>query len=164
MFNQNCCFIDARYFIEHPDFIKMLDPGNITKQSQRTYIFIRVDIDDNHFYLPLRNNLGNEIRPYGRIGHAVPSKTRPNAGIDYRYALIVNDDSFIHPHAAQKLPDSQYNRITSDYDAIKAEFSVYLRRYRKVAAKGRISREPLFRESSLINFHAELGISNRNLT
>lgn len=39
----------------------------------------------------MRNNLGAEIRKFGRIGHAVPSEKRENAGLDYRYALIVND-------------------------------------------------------------------------
>lgn len=46
-----------------------------------------------------------------------------------------------------------------DYDLIQSEFEIYLRGYKKAAKKGRIEKEPLYRESSLINFHKELGIS-----
>jgi len=43
----------------------------------------------------LRNNLGAEVKKYGRIGHSIPSDKRKDAGLDYRYALIVNDESYI---------------------------------------------------------------------
>ena len=159
MVNKNCCYIKTEYFSAHSDLVKVLDPGDVDKQSKRTYVFVKVDLDCNSFYLPLRNNLGNEIRPYGRIGHSVPSEKRPNAGLDYRYALIVNDTSYIEPHTSQKLPDTQYKIITDDYNKIVMEFSVYLRRYKKTAMKHRVDREPLFRESSLANFHEDLGIT-----
>ena len=120
MINQNCCFIRERFFIEHPNFEKMLDPFNTTKQSKRTHLCIQISVDSNTFYIPLRNNLGDEIRKYGRIGHSIPSKSRPKAGLDFRYAIIINDSSYIK--------------------------------------KGRIQREPLYRESCLINFHDELGL------
>ena len=144
--------------MKHLEYQKMLDPGDALKQSRRTYIYVLVNIDDNRFYLPLRSNLGQDVRLFGRIGHAVPSKKRPNAGIDYRYALIVNDTAYIEPHTSQKIPEMQYKIIEKDYDAICREFETYLRKYKRTAKKGRIEREPLFRESSLINFHKELGI------
>ena len=33
----------------------------------------------------MKNNLGDEIRKFGRIGHAVPSEKRENAGLVYPY-------------------------------------------------------------------------------
>lgn len=158
MINQNCCFIKEQYFMDHPDFQKMLDPGNTSKQSRRTHACIRIPVDSNVFYIPLRNNLGDEVRKYGRIGHSAPSKSRPNAGLDFRYAMIINDDRYIEPHMVQKLPNSQYAVITNDYDKIKQQFLTYLKGYKRAAVKGRIQREPLYRESCLINFHKELGL------
>ena len=102
------------------------------------------------FYIPLRNNLGNEIRPYGRIGHALPSQKRENAGIDYRYALIVDEKEYIEKPEFQKLPKTQMKKI------IKKEFSQYLNGFKKMLRKNRISRSPLYRESSLINFKDQL--------
>ena len=117
-----------------------------------------LELNSNKFYIPLRNNLGDEIRKYGRIGHAVPSTKRKDAGLDYRYALIVNDDSYIEIQSEQKIPEKQYKKIKNDCDIIKTEFAIYLNGFIKAAKKKRISKEPLFRESSLINFLSELGV------
>ena len=85
----NLCFIKEEYFMQHSTFMNMLDPGNLNKRNHRTHLCLVVESDENKFYIPLRNNLGAELRKFGRIGHAVPSKNRPSAGLDYRYALII---------------------------------------------------------------------------
>jgi len=51
------------------------------------------------------------MRKFGRIGHAIPSQKRKSAGLDYRYALIVNDESDIKLPVEQKIPNSQYQKI-----------------------------------------------------
>lgn len=158
MINANCCYIKKEYFISHPQLQKVLDPGNTGKQSRRTHICLRIEVDTNTFYVPLRNNLGDPVRVFGRIGYPVPSQSRPRAGLDFRHALVINDMGYIEPHTQQKLPNSQYRVIAEDYDEIRRLFQVYLRGFKKAAAKGRVGREPLFRESSLINFFAELGL------
>lgn len=152
------CFIRAAYFKERLGFIKLLDIGNTDKQSKRTHLCVKIDIHDNSYYVPLRNNLGADVRKFGRIGHAIPSEKRKNAGLDYRYALIVNDCSYIELQEIKKIPDSQYRKIIRDYDIIVREFSMYVKGYVKAAKKNRHIKEPLYRESSLINFFGELGV------
>lgn len=152
------CYIRKNYFEDHANYIKILDVGNSGKQSKRTHLCVRIELDNNSFYIPLRNNLGEAIRKFGRIGHSVPSEKRKNAGLDYRYVLIVNKAAYLEVQSERKIPASQYNCIQKDYKLIQAEFEVYLRGYKKAAKKGRIEKEPLYRESSLINFHEELGI------
>lgn len=136
----------------------MLDPGNTNKQSKRTHLCVEVTIDNNHYYIPLRNNLGDAVRKFGRIGHAVPSVKRQNAGLDYRYALIINDDKYIELQTEMKIPNSQYKCMKNDLDSIQKEFEVYLRGYIKAVKKKLNEKEPLYRESSLINFISELGV------
>ena len=68
-----------------------------------------------------------------------------------------NDEEYIELQEEKKIPESQYRKIKNDYETIKAEFQVYLKGYLKVAKKGRVEKEPLYRESSLINFDRELG-------
>lgn len=152
------CYIKKSYFEAHRNFIKVLDVGNIGKQSKRTHLCIKIELNQNDFYIPLRNNLGADIRKFGRIGHSVPSEKRKNAGLDFRYALIVNNPAYIEVQTERKIPVSQYRCIQRDYNLIQSEFEVYLRGYSKAAKKGRIEKEPLYRESSLINFHKELKI------
>lgn len=158
MITSNCCFIREQFFLDHPDFQKMLDPGNSSKQSRRTHLCVHISVDAVSFFIPLRNNLGDAVRKFGRIGYPVPSQSRPRAGLDFRYAMVINDQHYIEPHTTQKLPNAQYAVLTNDYEKIKQEFLVYLNGYKKAAVKGRISREPLYRESCLINFHQELGL------
>ena len=152
------CFIRESYFKKNVGFVKMLDSGNTSKQSKRTHLCVMIEVNSNKFYVPLRNNLGDEVRKFGRIGHSVPSDKRKDAGLDYRYALIVNDESYIELQTEKKIPESQYRKIKNDYDAIKAEFTVYVKGFVKAAKKKRIEKEPLFRESCLINFKRQLGI------
>lgn len=123
---------------------------------RRTHLCVKINLDNNTFYIPLRNNLGAEVRKFGRIGHSIPSEKRKNAGLDYRYTLIVNNPAYIEIQTERKIPASQYTCIKKNYDLIQKEFAVYLRGYKKAARKGRIEKEPLYRESSLINFHKEL--------
>ena len=152
------CFIKESYFINHSAYINMLDTGDVNKQSKRTHLCLAIENNTNMFYIPLRNNLGNEIRKFGRIGHSVPSKTRINAGLDFRYALIINDASFIEEQLQIKIPNSQYRKIVSDFESKKNEFNTYLNGFIRAAKKGRIQVEPLYRVSSLINFIPELNI------
>lgn len=152
------CFIRESYFKKNADFVKMLDSGNTNKQSKRTHVCVMIEVNSNKFYVPLRNNLGDEVRKFGRIGHAVPSDKRKDAGLDYRYALIVNDESYIEMQTEKKIPESQYRKIKNDYDTIKTEFTVYVNGYIKAAKKKRVDKEPLYRASCLVNFEEEFGI------
>ena len=146
------CFIRENYFTEHSSFINMLDAGQTKKHSNRVHLCISVEDDENRYVIPLRNNLGNPVRKFGRIGHAVPSASRKNAGLDYRYALVVNDDKYIEIPDERKIPRSQARRIEAEFDTIVTEFLQYLKGYKKAVKKRRVHREPLYRVSSLQNY------------
>lgn len=145
-------FIKKEYYSQNNHFTKMLDPGKFDKQSQRIYICIKVSINENDFFIPLRNNLGEGVRKFGRIGHQIPSNSRPLAGLDFRYSLIVNDKKFIEAHNERIIPQKQYRKITKEFDEIQKEFEIYLSGFIKALKKNRVQKEPLYRESSLINF------------
>ena len=146
------CFIRESYFKEHGDFVNMLDVGNTKKQMGRMHLCITIEEDGNRYVIPLRNNLGDPIRKFGRIGHSVPSESRKNAGLDYRYTLVVNDDQYIEVPSERKIPRSQTRIIEAEYDSIRAEFQQYLKGYKKAVKKQRVQREPLYRVSSLQNY------------
>ena len=69
-----------------------------------------------------------------------------------RPALIINDSKYIELQTESRIPNSQYRCIKNDLDSIVKEFEVYLRGYIKAVKKNRNEKEPLYRESSLINF------------
>ena len=149
--------ITEQYFRERTHFKKMLDPGDYSKQQRRRYLFLKIQYKGNNLMVPLRRNLGNPIKPYGVVGFSVPSSTRPNAGLDYRYILIVNDDRYLIEEQSD-FSRAQQNIIRSNISIIEREVKSYVDSYVRMAKKERIHREAKFRESSLINFHEELKI------
>lgn len=150
--------IKRDYFEENSDFIKMLDGGNVDKQKERNYLFIEVQYKNNTLLVPLRRNLGNPCRPFGVIGFAVPCASRPLAGLDYRYILIVNDSEYLDFQERLDIPRPQRYIIADNYNQIELEVIQYVEGYIAYAIKNRATREPLYRESSLQNFNKELGI------
>lgn len=150
-------YIKKEYFEERASYIKMLDPGEPGKQH-RSYLFVGFLYNDSRFYIPLRNHLGNAVRPFGKIGYPVPSSTRQDAGLDYRYMLIVNDDSYIEIPSTQRIPASQSQIMEENYDTIVGEATAYISGFVKAAKKGRVDKKAKYRASSLVNFYEELGI------
>ena len=156
-----CCYIKEQFFIDHPCFTKMLDSGNTAKQARRTHLCLKIMSNGNAFYIPLRSHLGDEVRKYGRIGHKLPTASRPDAGLDYRYSLVINNPVYIDIATKQRLPNSQYKKLQNEITDIELEFEQYLSGFMRVARKNRVAKDALYRESSLINFLNELGIATK---
>lgn len=51
------CYIREDYFKERKHFVKMLDAGDTSKQSRCTHLCVEIEIDNNKYYIPLRNIL-----------------------------------------------------------------------------------------------------------
>ncbi|MCD8204561.1 MAG: hypothetical protein LUC16_01880 [Coprobacillus sp.] len=146
------CLIAKSYFVSHSYFVKMLDFYDPDKQASRMHLRVKITYNNHNFYIPLRRNLKPDVRPYGRIGHEVPSSTRPNAGLDYRHALLIDDDSYIRSVDLNNVSKMQVNKLNNDYYLIEKEFSEYLKGFIRAAKKREINKNPLYRESSLVNF------------
>lgn len=65
------CFIRESYFKDNQHLVKILDSVNTSKQSKRTHLCVLIEMNSNKSYIPLRNNLGDDVRKFGRIGHSV---------------------------------------------------------------------------------------------
>lgn len=154
-------YIRAQYFEERETYKKMLDPENVKKQSQRLYL--KVYYGENMLLIPFRSRLGAEVRPYGKIGFALPTSSRPEAGLDYRNMLIVNEEKYIEPAKKRKAPAAQRRAIDAHRESIKREAISYVNGYVRMARKERVEKEAKYRESSLCNFHAELKIQKHIL-
>lgn len=156
--NFKCVFICEEYFKKNNHLVEMLDPGNLQKQIQRKYIFLRFKYNENNLLVPLRTEMP-DMSKLGQVGYRVPSEKRPNAGLDYRKILIVNDKKYIETPQYLKLPPSQKKIINTNYNTIKNQVIGYVTGYIKSANKNRHLRDKKFRFSTLRNFHAELGVN-----
>lgn len=150
--------INEEYFLEHSDFVEMLDPNNIKKQTDRCYVFICFKYIGNNVLVPFRTHIPN-IEKIGRVAYKLPSSKRPNAGLDYRKVLIVNDDRYISHQECIRLPKSQTSVIKNNYVKIESEVIKYIEGYIKSAKKGREYKDKKYKYSTLHNFHDELRIN-----
>jgi protein AbiQ len=153
------CYISETYYQDYPDLIQILDVNDSSKYNIRTHICLQIKYNNHNILVPLRKQLPDPVRKYGRIGHSVPSQSKPNAGLDYRYIMIIKDDKYIR-YDNPRIPNSQQNIIANEYTKIEQEALEYIKTYIKVAKKNRVQKTARFRASSLINFHKELGLPN----
>lgn len=151
-------FIKEDYFKSNSGFVEMLDPYDIQKQTSRQYLYVHVQYKGNKVSVPLRRNLpGNNPKLY----YPVSSQSRPNAGLDYRKMLIVNDESNIEVPTEQRLATSQVKIINDNYDTIEKAVISYIDGYIKSASKNREHRDYDYSYSTLHNFQKELGIEKK---
>ena len=153
-------YVKEDYFKKNSHLVKILDPLDYEKQSRRCYLFLKVEYEGNNLLVPLKSKV-EPIKKYGRVGHSVPSSDKPEAGLEYRKILILNDEEYLEKPEFCKIPVSQQHILNAEYDKIRAEVKAYVDGYVKAAIKNRIDREPKFRESSLINFNEELKIEQK---
>lgn len=150
----NFVFVKEKYFKENMSFVEMLDPYDLKKQTSRQYLYVTVKYMGNNILVPLRRNTGKNLK----IFYPVPSQTRPNAGLDYRKMLIVNNMEYIEIPSSQRLADSQKKIISDNYETIEKAVIKYIDGYIKSANKNREHKDFEYSFSTLHNFHAELGI------
>lgn len=157
MSNIQYCYIKEQYYVDNPNLIKILDIGDSSKHDIRTHVCLNIKFLDNSILIPLRKNSGDANRKFGKIGFLVPSKSKPKAGLDYRYIMVINNPQYIR-YDVPKISKSQITIIDNAYNTIEKEAIEYITSYIRVANKGRVEQTARFRESSLINFHNELHI------
>ena len=155
------CYITEQYYNDNPFLVKILDVDDSKKHNIRTHICLSIKFNNNLVLIPLRKNLGEPKRKFGKIGFAVPSLSKPRAGLDYRYIMVINDTKYIR-FDTPKISNSQIKIIDNNYNTIGKEAIEYIQSYIRVANKGRVDRTARFRESSLINFHNELNITHKD--
>lgn len=155
------CYITEDYYNDNPNLVKILDINDSSKHNVRTHLCLNVQYKDNNILIPLRKNLGEAQRKFGIIGYSVPSESKPKAGLDYRYIMVIKDKKYIRFDDA-RISNVQKKIIEKNYSDIEKQVIKYIEEYIKIANKGRVDKVAKFRESSLINFHKELNIQEQN--
>lgn len=159
--NYQIVFIKEQFFIDYPNLKRILDLDDSKKRTHRKYLFLKFQYKGNNLLVPLRKNL-NPLKKIGKryveIGYPVPSTLYPDAGLDFRNIMIINDNSYLEFAIQPKIPSSQHKILNNDLDIISQKVYRYVDGYIKSAIKNRVDREYKYRFSTLCNFHIELKI------
>lgn len=154
--NYNLVFIKNDYFQNHHELKEILKSEKMD-ESNRTYLFLSIKYKSNNIFVPLRREI-DPIQPFGIIGYPIPSDKRPNAGLDYRKLLIINDLEYIEFPSYEKVPTSQQKLIDQNISTIQAQVMDYIKGYEKSFFKNRTTRDKKYKFSTLCNYHKELGL------
>ncbi|PEU94008.1 hypothetical protein CN972_03645 [Bacillus thuringiensis] len=152
--------IKDAYFTDHEDLKEFL----INKEERRLYIGVIVKMDDKNACIPFRSKTPNNGRVAARGTFPIPSSTRPEACLDLTKTLIIKEESYLKilDEKTIKIPETQKKKISENIDQIQQKLDKYLEGYKKAEKSGRISRDALFKFSTLQNYHEELGITKEH--
>ncbi|TKI79823.1 type III toxin-antitoxin system ToxN/AbiQ family toxin [Bacillus mycoides] len=148
--------IKDNYFKDYENLKEFL----INKEERRLYVGVIVKVDDMNACIPFRSKTPNNGRVAARGTFPIPSSTRPNACLDLTKTLIIKEESYLNilDEKTIKIPETQKKKINENIGEIQQKLDKYLDGYKKAEKSGRISRDALFKFSTLQNYHEELGI------
>lgn len=126
-------------------------------REHRVYVCLKIEWESNTFLIPLRRDLGNlPGHPlFNKACYPVPSQSKPNAGLDFRKIIVVNDESCYRIDKAE-ISAKQRNTIQDNFEVIKGMAISYIEGFKKSAKKNRQKRDALYKFSALNNFLDEL--------
>ena len=151
------CYIVNQFYLDYPHLKNILDEFDESKHNVRTHLCLNLKYNNCNVLVPLRKKLGEPVRAFGRIGFSVPSQSKPNAGLDYRYTMIINNPKYFR-YDTPRITNIQQLIINENYNIIQKQVIEYIDSYVKVANKDRVDKTARFRVSSLINFNSELNV------
>lgn len=156
--------VNESYFNKYPELINIMDQFDEQKRTRRMFLYLKMHYKGNTVLVPLRKNLRTAVYKWGIVGHAVPNNSLPNAGIDYRCILIINDSSYLTNIPEHTINRAQRRILIADYEQIKKEVTDYIKDYVKQQSKGRLPKHTTgsnqrYKKTSLVNYHDELGLT-----
>ncbi len=152
------CIIKKEFFsfIENKNGLDKTSEIN-TKES-RIYLCLLMNINNNTFLIPFESEVPQTEALLQNSLYALPSETRPKAGLNFEKLLIINDHSYLNIIPNPQIANSQKKEIENNQQAIKNKLEKYVSKYIKACNKKREHREYIFRFSTLHLFKKELGI------
>lgn len=130
------------------------DYPEIENKSNRPYMVMLIQIEDNTFAVPFRTNVKHS-NCYKFENSSRPTNTI--TGLDYSKAVIVNDSKYIG--AAARINDMEYTELDANQHIIIKQFSSFVKGYIKFANGNQNEfQTKKYRYTTLKYFHNELGI------
>lgn len=150
------------YYNEYPNLKNTIDEHDSYKRLRRKFLFLKLFYNGNTLLVAIRSNTTTHYK-WGVVGFDIPSESRPKAAIDYRKILIINDSSFIEPIPHYSISRTQQRIIEQNIEKIKDEINKYIDDYIKAVKKNRLKGKltgsnSRYSDSTLVNFHKELGL------
>ncbi|QWB31880.1 MULTISPECIES: type III toxin-antitoxin system TenpIN family toxin [Exiguobacterium] len=132
-------------------------------KKDRGYGVILIEAYGQRFGIPLRSNMTHKFCFSTKITSNPESGRTQRKGLDYTKAVILNEGHYVTERSF-KIPADEFDKINDSQEMIKNQFTKFIEKYIKAVEKNDqnvLSRN--YRDSSLINYHKELGIENKDV-
>lgn len=149
-------FVADEYYSQHKEYVEILDRNDHEKRKKRMFLYLHIEYKGNNIMIPFRTTIKDNVNK--SCYYPLPTNTRPKAGLDYRKALVINDQRMYEEVSQYRIPNAQQKRIENNYITIQRQMVSYINGYIKTFRKHRVDREEKYKYSTLQNFHVELGI------
>ena len=148
----NLNYLSEAFYEKYPH----LEYPEIETKSDRPYIVMLIEIDENTFAIPFRTNLRhNSCYKFKKSTRQTETVT----GLDYSKVVIVNDNAYIGESA--RVNDLEYNELDANFYIIMTQFKKYLSNYYKfLDGKLNIYQAKRYQYTTLKYFHKELHIKS----
>ncbi|WP_028301839.1 type III toxin-antitoxin system TenpIN family toxin [Oceanospirillum beijerinckii] len=150
--------LDASFYLDHTHLKEALDnrEGSWEVGKTRGYGVVIISINDLTFAIPLRSNIRHSAAYITVRGSQNGVKGK---GLDFSKALLITDEKYISAELF-KTPSAEHTRLMEKEHFVTQKFEKYVQKYIKAMARKdrNILNSPEFRYSTLINYHAELGV------
>lgn len=133
-------------------------------KKDRGYGVILIEAYGHRFGIPLRSNMTHKFCFSTKITPNPETGRTQRKGLDYTKAVILNDGDYVTERSF-KIPADEFDKINDSQEMIRSQFKKFIEKYIKAVEKNDqnvLTRN--YRDSTLINYHKELGIKNENVT
>lgn len=146
--------LDGSFYTDHAHLQEALDnhSGNWAAGKTRGYGMVMISINNLTFAVPLRSNIRHSAA-------FLTVRGGRNKGLDFSKALLISDESYISSELF-KIPAAEHSKLLGKEHFVTKKFEKYVKKY--IAAVSSPDQNILgsaeYRYTTLINYHAELGL------
>lgn len=129
-----------------------------SEAERQRRVYVRLQFDGLEFLIPLTKSVANLSKNRNpdlqKCCYVIPSSTRPEAGIDFTKAILVQPN-WILP-VTQGIANSQEQLIIADIAKIDRAFGKFYKDFKKDLKKDRLQFNTKFRFTVLKEFKAQI--------
>lgn len=144
------------FYDENENLIQALDGGWSESAKVRGYGIVLVSIHSLVFGIPLRSHIKHKQAFFTDVTQDPTLEARK--GLDFSKAVLIGDSRYLDT-SSFKIPVKEFDRIQDNHQHIVEKFTKYINKYIKAVKKSDRFVLPIYRFSTLQNYHVELGLT-----
>lgn len=158
--------LDESFYTDNPIVVQALDFSIEANEwmshdgKVRGHGIVQIEIGGLIFAIPVRSTIKHDASYILEVNRG-SDRSNKGMGLDYSKALLIKKPEHVSDNVFLLRSKDAGRKLQGKQDHITKQFNRYVERYIKAVQKGdkNILRNSEYRFSTLVNYHAELGLS-----